>query len=157
MRSHSFRQTSERPTKELGSTGETHQNGEKPCAAVRLITRKGFLPLPCQGLSWPGDRTMGELCAKRQVWPLPMGLRFLSAPEGGPHVTSYARAPSSSLFLRSARFPQMPRFLQFLRGFWPMPLPLMNHSALALFAQRTRIPTSSRSTGFCGIWVLGSY
>jgi len=34
-----------------------------------------------------------------------------------------------------------------------MPLPLMIHSALALFAQRTRIPTSARSTGFCVIWV----
>jgi len=70
-----------------------------------------------------------------------------------PHVTSYARAPSSLLFLRSARYPQMPRFLQFLREFWPMPLPLMIHSALALFAQRTRIPTSARSIGFCVIWV----
>ena len=29
----------------------------------------------------------------------------------------------------------------------------MNHSALALFAQRTRIPTSARSIGFCAIWV----
>jgi FtsH-binding integral membrane protein len=28
-----------------------------------------------------------------------------------------------------------------------------NHSALALFAQRTRIPTSARSIGFCAIWV----
>ena len=70
-----------------------------------------------------------------------------------PHVTSYARAPSSLSFLRSARYPQMPRFLQFLREFWPMPLPLMIHSALALFAQRTRIPTSARSIGFCVIWV----
>jgi len=69
------------------------------------------------------------------------------------HVTSYARAPSSLLFLRSARYPQMPRFLQFLREFWPMPLPLMIHPALALFAQRTRIPTSARSIGFCVIWV----
>ena len=34
-----------------------------------------------------------------------------------------------------------------------MPLPLLNHSALALFAQRTRIPTSARSIGFCAIWV----
>jgi hypothetical protein len=30
-----------------------------------------------------------------------------------------------------------------------MPLSLLNHSALALFAQRTRIPTSARSIGFC--------
>ena len=70
-----------------------------------------------------------------------------------PHVTSYARSPSSLLFLRSARYPPMPRFLQFLREFWPMPLPLMIHSALALFAQRTRIPTSARSIGFCVVWV----
>jgi len=70
-----------------------------------------------------------------------------------PHVTSYARAPSSLLLLRSARYPQMPRFLHFLREFWPMPLPLMIHSALALFAQRTRIPNSARSIGFCVIWV----
>ena len=35
----------------------------------------------------------------------------------------------------------------------PMPLSLLNHSALALFAQRTRIPTSARSIGFCAIWV----
>ena len=37
-----------------------------------------------------------------------------------------------------------------------MPLPHLNHSALAalaLFAQRTRIPTSARSIGFCAIWV----
>ena len=34
-----------------------------------------------------------------------------------------------------------------------MPLSLLNHSALALFAQRTRIPTSARSIGFCVIWV----
>jgi hypothetical protein len=34
-----------------------------------------------------------------------------------------------------------------------MPLSLLNHSALALFAQRTRIPTSARSIVFCAIWV----
>ena len=49
--------------------------------------------------------------------------------------------------------PQIPRFLQIFRGIWPMPLSLLNHSALALFAQRTRIPTSARSIGFCAIWV----
>ena len=34
-----------------------------------------------------------------------------------------------------------------------MPLYLLNHSALALFALRTRILTSARSIGFCAIWV----
>ena len=48
---------------------------------------------------------------------------------------------------------EIPRFLQNFRGIWPMPLSLLNHSALALFAQRTRIPTSARSIGFCAIWV----
>jgi hypothetical protein len=57
------------------------------------------------------------------------------------------------IVLRSAQHPQIPRFLQIFRGIWPMPLSLLNHSALALFAQRTRIPTSARSIGFCAIWV----
>jgi len=57
------------------------------------------------------------------------------------------------IVLRSARHPQIPRFLQIFRGIWPMPLSLLNHSALALFAQRTRIPTSARSIGFCAISV----
>jgi len=43
--------------------------------------------------------------------------------------------------------------LQIFRGTWPMLLPLLNHSALALFAQRTHIPTSARSIGLCVIWV----
>jgi len=34
-----------------------------------------------------------------------------------------------------------------------MHLSLLSHSALALFAQRTRIPTSAHSIGFCAIWV----
>ena len=34
-----------------------------------------------------------------------------------------------------------------------MPLPLLKHSALALFAHRTRIPTSARGIGFCVICV----
>ena len=57
------------------------------------------------------------------------------------------------IVLRSAQHLQIPRFLQIFRGKWPMPLPFLNHSALALFAQRTRIPTSARSIGFCAIWV----
>jgi len=34
-----------------------------------------------------------------------------------------------------------------------MPLSLLDHSALELFAQRTRVPTSARGIGFCVIWV----
>jgi len=57
------------------------------------------------------------------------------------------------IVLRSAQLPQIPRFLQIFRGIWPMLLSLLNHSALALFAQRTCVPTSARSIGFCVIWV----
>ena len=57
------------------------------------------------------------------------------------------------IVLRNAQHPQIPRFLQIFRGIWPMPLSLVNHSALTLFAQRTRIPTFTRSIGFCAIWV----
>ena len=60
------------------------------------------------------------------------------------------------IVLRSAQHPQIPRFLQIFRGIWPMPLSLLNHSELALFAQRTRIPTSARSIGFYVIWVCFS-
>ena len=60
------------------------------------------------------------------------------------------------ILLRSAQHPQIPRFLQIFRGIWPMPHSLLNHSALALFAQRTRIPTTARSIGFCAIWVCVS-
>jgi len=35
----------------------------------------------------------------------------------------------------------------------PLSLLLVNHSALALFAQHTFIPTSFRSIGFCAIRV----
>jgi hypothetical protein len=56
-----------------------------------------------------------------------------------------------SIVLRSAQHPQIPRYLQIFRGIWPMPFSLVNHSAIALFAQRTRVPTSSRSIGFCAI------
>jgi len=54
---------------------------------------------------------------------------------------------------RSAQHPQILRFLQFFRGIWPKPVSPLIHSALALFAQRTRIPTSAHSIGFCAIWV----
>ena len=57
------------------------------------------------------------------------------------------------IVMRSAQHPQIPRFLQNYRGIWPMLLSLLNHSELALFAHRTRIPTSACSIGFYVIWV----
>jgi len=65
----------------------------------------------------------------------------------------YAREAMRTLHLVFVQHPQIPRFLQTFRGIWPMPLSLLNHSALAFFAQRTRIPTSTRSIGFYVIWV----
>ena len=69
---------------------------------------------------------------------------------------SYGSRAFLFIVLKSAQHPQIPRFLQIFRGIWPMPLSLLNHSALALLVQRTRVPTSARSTGFCAIWVFSS-
>ena len=108
-------------------------------------TRKEFLP--CQGLSWPGGRTLGALRAERQI---------LTSANGTSCSARHELSSRTFLFIVSAEC-ALPTnaslFLHFLREFWPMPLPLMIHSALALFAQRTRIPTSARSIGFCVIWV----
>ena len=49
-------------------------------------------------------------------------------------------------------WPNSSKKLQKARNLANAPLP-PDHSALALFAQRTRIPTSARSIGFCAIWV----
>ena len=63
------------------------------------------------------------------------------------HELLWSRAFLFIVVLRSAQHPQIPRFLPSFR------VSLLNHSALALFTQRTRIPTSARSIGFCAIWV----
>jgi len=70
------------------------------------------------------------------------------------HVTSFlAQVSSSSLFCGVRNIQTYLFFLQIFRGNWPMPLPLLKHSALVLFAQRTLISTSARSIGFCVIWL----
>jgi len=96
---------------------------------------------------WLRGRTIGALRAERHT---------LTSAEWT-SCSACLELPCSRAFLfivlRSAQHPQIPRFLQIFRGIWPMPLSLLNHSALALFAQRTRIPTSARSIGFCAIWV----
>ena len=102
---------------------------------------------PCNSLIWLRSRTIGALRAERNTstsaeWTLCSACHELLCSRAFLFVV-----------LRSAKHPQIPRFLQIFRGIWPMPLFLLNHSALALFAQRTSIPTSARSTGFCVIWV----
>ena len=108
-------------------------------------TRKEFLPR--QSLFWLRGRTVSALRAERHT---------LTSAEWT-SCSACHELPCSRAFLfivlRSAQHPQIPRFLQIFRGIWPMPLSLLNHSALALFAQRTRNPTSARSIGFCAIWV----
>ena len=108
-------------------------------------TRKEFLSR--QSLLWLRGRTIGALRAERRTltfsdWTLCSAC----------HESLCSRA-FLFIVLRSAQHPQIPRFLQIFRGIWPMPLSLLNHTALVLFVQRTRIPTSARSTGFCAIWV----
>ena len=109
--------------------------------------RKEFLSR--QSLLWLRGRSISALRAERHtLTSLPSGPRV-------PHVTSFfARAPSSLLFCgvrNTHKF--LAFFLKIFRGNWPMPFSLLNHSAHDLFAQRTRIPTSARSIGFCVIWV----
>jgi len=112
---------------------------------VILRTRKEFLSR--QSLLWLRGRTIGALRAERNT--------LASAERTS--CSACHELPCSRAFLfillRSAQHPQIPRFLQIFRGIWPMALPLLNHSTLALFAQRTHIPTSSRSICFCAIWV----
>jgi hypothetical protein len=108
-------------------------------------TRKEFLSR--QSLFRLRGRTIGALRAERHT--------LTSAEWTSCSACHELLCSRAFLFivLRSAQHPQIPRFLQIFRGIWPMPLSLLNHSALALFVQRTRIPTSARSTGFCAIWV----
>ena len=110
-----------------------------------LRTRKEFLSR--QSLLWLRGRTISTLRAKR---------RSLASAEWTLRSACHELLCSRAFLLvvlRSVQHPQIPRFLQIFRGIWPMPLALLNHSALALFAQRTRIPTSARRIGFCAIWV----
>ena len=92
---------------------------------------------------------MASHAQQHAVWPSPWRWR---ASCSACHELLCSRA-FLFIVLRSAQHLQIPRFLQIFRGIWPMPLSHLNHSALALFAQRTRIPTSARSIGFCAIWV----
>ena len=108
-------------------------------------TRKEFLPR--QSLLWLRGRTIGGLRAERNTLT---SAEWTSC--SACHELFCSRA-FRLIVLWSAQHPQIPRFLQIFRGIWPMPLSLLNHSALALFAKRTRIPTSARSIGFCAIWV----
>ena len=120
------------------------------CAQVNVIKRKceedrEFLSR--QSLFWLRGRTIGALRAERHTLTSAEWTSFSAC-----HELLCSRA-FLFIVLRSAQHPKIPRFLQFFRGIWPMPLSLLDHSALALFAQRTRIPTSARSIGFCAIWV----
>ena len=100
-----------------------------------------------QSLLWLRGRAIGALRAERHTLTSTDWTSCLA----------YHELLRSRVFLfivlRSAQHAQIPRFLQFFFKIWPMPLSLLNHSALALFAQRTRIPTSARGIGFCAIWI----
>jgi hypothetical protein len=108
-------------------------------------TRKEFLSR--QSLLWLRGRTIGALRAGRHT--------LTSAEWTSQSACHELLCSRTFLFivLRNVQHPQISHFSQIFRGIWPMPLSLLNHSALALFAQRTRIPTSARSIGFCAIWV----
>jgi len=82
----------------------------------------------------------------------------LSRPDSA-HRSRTRQAPTSSCFqplsAAPSPFPLLVAILTY-RHIMEQPTTArrsMIHSALALFAQRTRIPTSARSIGFCVIWV----
>ena len=108
------------------------------------VDEEGVPALP--GHLMARGRIIGALRAERQILTSANGTSCSARHE--------LRSRTSLLIvLRSVRYSQMPRLLQFLREFWPMLLPIINHSTFALLAQRTRFPSSSRSIGFCVIWV----
>ena len=81
----------------------------------------------------PGGRTIGVLRAERQI---------LTSANGTSCSARHELRSRAFLFIVSAEcaLPTNASLFTIMREFWPMPLPLMIHSALALFAQRTRIP-----------------
>jgi hypothetical protein len=100
------------------------------------LTAKEFLSR--QSLPWLRGRTIGAL---RAEWYTLTSAEWTSCSACHELLCSRAATPTNtSLFA-------------FFRGIWPMPLSLLNHSALALFALHTHILTSARSIGFCAIWV----
>ena len=111
-------------------------------------TRKEFLSR--QSLLWLRGRTIGALRAGRHT--------LTSAEWTSQSACHELLCSRTFLFivLRNVQHPQISHFSQIFRGIWPMPLSLLNNSALALFAQRSRIPTSARSICFCVIWVCNS-
>ena len=133
-------------------------------------------PLACCCLHFEGGFSIHCHSADEEEVPVPskphmaqgQNNRRLTALRAERHTLTFAERSSCSachellcsraflfIVLRSAQHPQIPPFffLQIFQGIWPMPHSLLNHSALALFTQRTRIPTSARSIGFCAIWV----
>ena len=98
---------------------------------------------------WVRGRTIGALRVKRHVLVSANGTLRSACHE--------LRCLRAFLFivLQSAQYPQPTNtslFANFRRTLTNAPLPPESF-CLALFAQRTRIPTSARSIGFCVIWV----
>ena len=91
-------------------------------------TRKEFLSH--QSLLWLRGRTTGALRAERYT---STSAEWTSC--SACHELLCSRA-FLSIVLQSVQNPQTPHFLQIFGGIWPMPLSLLIHSALALFAQR---------------------
>jgi len=96
-------------------------------------------------------RTISALHAEKQILTSANGTSC-SAPQSRDNLAQI-RLPLYCFFRVRTPYKCL-AFCNFCEDFGRCPLPLLNnHSALALFTQHTRIPTSSRSTGFCVIWV----
>ena len=100
--------------------------------------------LRCVATSWPSNS-----CPSRHVSKMRVSYSFI--------ISWQKRYSVHSLHwnrnLRVKKLSFAPNKRRKLSASLNLVFSLLNHSALVLFAQSTRIPTSARSIGFCAIWV----
>ena len=103
-------------------------------------TRKEILSR--QGLLWLRGRTIGALRAERHT--------LTSAEWTSCSACHELLCSRAFLFivLRSAQHPQIPRFLQIIRGIWPMPLSLLNQESFRNARAFPLLPAALASVPF---------
>ena len=118
-------------------------------------------PLACCCLYFEGGFSIHCHSADEEEVPVPskphmaqgQNNRRLTALRAERHTLTFAERSSCSachellcsraflfIVLRSAQHPQIPRFLQIFRGIWPMPLSLLNYSALLCLRNARAFP-----------------
>ena len=106
-----------------------------------LRTRKEFLP--CQGLSWPGGRTIGALRAERQMLTSANGTSCSARHELSSRAFLFIVSAECALPTNASLFANFARILAYA--------PPPHESLRTCFVCATH--ASARSIGFCVIWV----